>query len=346
MADEGILPDASEMEWFVWFMIAAIFMIILTMIHAYNVVLDFFTEERKSLAYRTKKPKLSKSYKFAQYLTLFVLSLYALSSFMYALEMGSYSWSLQDCINLNNAGGWFLLPGKGFMYLLFMYRLHICYQKSAYGYSKRLLLTIGWANVAFGFIFEGITTYLSQKYWLYFADTDGFPNPCFPIPGVDWKIQYFGTTMMVWDFSMNVLSLGLFIKPLYKAMKFRDVDGQKVESSMTKNMIRIAIKYTLLSSFASISTSVFWAWTTWWSATYYVVAFDVVVNSVCVMLMTAYYRDEWYYERLCWCILCCPCCKYRLKQLKIEREMTKGSTTYTATSPASKKSIETAQTDV
>mmetsp|Transcript_66787 Transcript_66787/g.106164 ORF Transcript_66787/g.106164 Transcript_66787/m.106164 type:complete len:114 (-) Transcript_66787:173-514(-) len=38
---------------------------------------------------------------------------------------------------------------------------------------------------------------------------------------------------------------------------------------------------------------------------YFLVAFDVVINSVCIMLMTAYYRDSIYYKRLCCCFLIC-----------------------------------------
>merc|ERR1712129_312336 len=39
----------------------------------------------------------------------------------------------------------------------------------------------------------------------------------------------------------------------------------------------------------------------------YMCAVDVVVNSVCVYMVTAYYPDRVYYERLCYlCLLCCP----------------------------------------
>merc|ERR1712228_758806 len=43
----------------------------------------------------------------------------------------------------------------------------------------------------------------------------------------------------------------------------------------------------------------------------YMCAVDVIVNSVCVYLVTAYYPDHVYYERFCYlCLLCCPI-KYR-----------------------------------
>merc|ERR1712228_77082 len=48
----------------------------------------------------------------------------------------------------------------------------------------------------------------------------------------------------------------------------------------------------------------------------YMCAVDVIVNSVCVYLVTAYYPDHLYYERLCYlCLLFCPV-KYRSNDKK------------------------------
>eukprot|EP01084_Bolivina_argentea_P164368 285753_1 len=171
-----ILPDSMEMTWLVWYTSAAFFMMVLFAFHSVKVYQDFFTDERKSLDHRSSKPKLTKEYKFAQYLTLFVLFNYMMCAILFSVEMFSYTWDLQACIDINNVGGWFMLLGKGCMYFLFMCRLHICYNKSAYGYSKRFIEVIGWGNVAFGLIFEGITTYMMAEYWQFFADVDEFPN--------------------------------------------------------------------------------------------------------------------------------------------------------------------------
>merc|ERR1712087_893499 len=47
----------------------------------------------------------------------------------------------------------------------------------------------------------------------------------------------------------------------------------------------------------------------------YMCAVDVVVNCVCLALMTGYYPDPEYYERLCFaCLLCCPV-RYRNKRM-------------------------------
>eukprot|EP01083_Nonionella_stella_P168630 569879_1 len=291
-------------------------MVILTLIHWYKVILDLCTSERRSVKHRSVAPKLTKNYKFVSYLTLVVLSFYTLSAIGFSLEMASYAWSLQVCMNLNNAGGWCLVLGKSFMYLLFMYRLHSCYENSIFVYSKRIIVTIGWFNVAFGIALESFTTYMTHKYWLFFADNDSFPNPCFPIVN-NWNVRYLISPVtrtflisvphkeflyiLIWDFIMNVLSLFLFIHPLYKTLKTMDVDGSSI---ITKSMLSIAVKYTLLASFACSSTSFLWICVSWILPTgYWIVAFDCVFNSICIMLMTPYYHDRIYYERVCCCCL-------------------------------------------
>ena len=71
----------------------------------------------------------------------------------------------------------------------------------------------------------------------------------------------------------------------------------------------------------------------------YMCGVDVVVNSVCVCLMTAYYRDDKYYERLCYLCLCCCPKKYqskdRMKQLVVENNREYKDTVTSLPSPAS-----------
>merc|ERR1719433_2275835 len=54
----------------------------------------------------------------------------------------------------------------------------------------------------------------------------------------------------------------------------------------------------------------------------YMCAVDVVVNCVCLVLMTGYYPDFIYYERLCClCLRCCPK-RYRKKKALMTRANT------------------------
>eukprot|EP01084_Bolivina_argentea_P085200 153981_1 len=112
---EDYIPDNIEWAWFWCYNVAAVCMLILCILHSYNVYHDLDTKERKCLNYRKSKPKLTKEYKFIQYLTLTILLFHLGDSFLFGLEMASHynHWTLQTCRNLNNVGGWFLLIGKG-----------------------------------------------------------------------------------------------------------------------------------------------------------------------------------------------------------------------------------------
>mmetsp|Transcript_48797 Transcript_48797/g.77992 ORF Transcript_48797/g.77992 Transcript_48797/m.77992 type:complete len:402 (+) Transcript_48797:38-1243(+) len=292
------VPDQTEWAWFWSYNSAAVAMLILCVIHSFNVYQDLFTAQRASVSHRKTKPPITKQYKTLQYLTLAVVYFHFGDSFFFGLEMASYSWSKQVCIALNGIGGWFLLPGKGIMYMLIMYRLIVCYQGSAFAYNKRVLIAIGWANVVFAVLIEIITTLFKMlALWKYGQDVDEFPNPCFPITGDSALTDFFPITLQIWDFLMNILSLTLFLYPMRKlrainSRSIETVDHRNSTSRRTiENMHKLAIKYTVLTFIAATSTGVFWLFVYVAPNEYFLVAHDVVINSWCVMMMTAYYPN-------------------------------------------------------
>eukprot|EP01084_Bolivina_argentea_P133470 235553_1 len=89
---------------------------------------------------------------------------------------------------------------------------------------------------------------------------------------------------------------------------------------MSDKMIYIAVKYTILAAVASLSTFIA-AFLVIGELLPYLQAFDVAMNSICIMFMTAYYPDDIYYSNFCKiCLLCCPS-KYR----KYESRASKGA---------------------
>ena len=72
-------------------------------------------------------------------------------------------------------------------------------------------------------------------------------------------------------------------------------------SSFMKRVIHLGLKYLIVSviaaitSFTSLICIMLYAETTF-------VAWDQVVNSICIMLMLPYYPDQKFYSKLC-----CPC---------------------------------------
>jgi len=315
---DDFIPDNVEWSWFWSYNIAAVMMFLLCIIHTRLVYQDLFTTGRASVSHRKKKPPLTKEYNALQYWTLATLYFHFGDSFLFGLEMASYSWSHQVCIELNQTGGLFLVLGKGCMYMLLMYRLILCYDGSAFGCNKTVLITIGWLSILYGLIVKAIAHYWSVLYRTYAQDVDEFPNPCFPIND-SFYVAFLPVMLQIWDGVMNILSLVLFLYPLRKLHVIGRVEaGLEAGGRSSKNAARwrkgmryLAIKFSVLTFVAFVTTIWFWSMIHFAPTAYWLVSFDVVINSVCVMLMSAYYPDSSYYERLCCCFLLC--CKSYIK---------------------------------
>jgi hypothetical protein len=155
-----------------------------------------------------------------------------------------------------------------------------------------------------------ILTAIALSYSSYSVDDDAFPNPC--LADMEGSVLIAPAVTLVWDMFMNILSLCLFIIPLRKTLKEMghtiNLNDDTKMSKMSGKMFYLAVKYTLLTSGAAATTIVSLLLLLLVPPVAYLMGFDVVFNSVCLMLMTAYYPDDKYYQRLCSCCLylCCP----------------------------------------
>ena len=75
------------------------------------------------------------------------------------------------------------------------------------------------------------------------------------------------------------------------------------QSIVNQRMVAVSVKVTILATVQFVSTLImttllFWNWD--------LASTDVLINTMCLLLMTPYYQDYKYYEKLCCCcILCC-----------------------------------------
>ena len=92
---------------------------------------------------------------------------------------------------------------------------------------------------------------------------------------------------------MNVGCLVAFVHPLRKVLA-----TVSDENPASLNLKHIAIKVTILTGVSSITTLVNLAL---FSATNigHLFAYDWVTNTACLMLMTPYYPDEVWYNKVC-----------------------------------------------
>jgi len=149
----------------------------------------------------------------------------------------------------------------------------------------------------------------------------------------EWNI----ILIMIWDFAMNILCVLAFVYPLHKVL--RSVRGSTTMSyEMTLKMKHVGIKVGILTFVSCITTII--GLILYTSMTFgHVFPYDWAVNSVCLMLMTPYYPDRKYYNRLCG--LCIKCCfaKYKNVALALKEQHMNGSQNKTAGTNESQTNI-------
>ena len=145
---------------------------------------------------------------------------------------------------------------------------------------------------------------------------------------------------LLYDISLNVITVILFVKPLRQLIKaqLRTNDTHKMDKQ-TRKMGYIGRKYLLLGIVTSISTvGNFVALRLLDELT--IVPFDILINATCVILFTPYYPDKQYFNRICCCCVkifeCFECCCRGIHHENFTKERS-----HTRTSRKSRKRIGT-----
>eukprot|EP01084_Bolivina_argentea_P259209 437288_1 len=286
-------------EEIVYYMVTVI-MIILTIFHGVKVFQDLNTRERKSVSIRRTKPTLTRSYKFINILTAISIASFAISSF--AGSLSSVSVSNIECDAFITTLITSVQIAKTLMYLVFLARLHVVYGESAYYYPMKCISCFGATLLIYG-IFVTILIIISVTSVLY---TFGKEYPHFCYSGGGDLFLVLGAFIVIQDIAVAIGFLCAFMIPLQKTLKA--VDASHGASKITRKIMYAGRKTTILTGTATCSTlllAIFAVIT----GIGFITATDPIVNSICMMLMTAYYNDIMYYSKLCCCcIKCCDCC--------------------------------------
>merc|ERR1712087_811761 len=127
-----------------------------------------------------------------------------------------------------------------------------------------------------------------------------------------------------------MLCLVLFIVPLSRAVRAvrsrrTSTDSGGVGSAASEQrMVFVGLKLLVVTS-VCVCTTVMTLALLSSGLLGYMCAVDVVVNCACVMLMTPYYPDKVYYQRLC--CACLHCCPEQYREKKLNKASTVRSTT-------------------
>ena len=273
----------------------------------------------------------SKKYILVGYLTYLSCLMYAVSCVVTFLHF-TITFNITICWVANVIALESLFLAKFFMWLLFIVRLDMIFGNSSHGYKKRTLSCIGiiatlmslfiivLSILVFGVGIEGGP---NQVY--YFHDYNKTKNGKLTFPascdeawkGFWWLVD--AGSYLIFDLIMNIVYCSLFVIPLRKINKSLDISNQ------SSKIIGIARKVTILTVTLCISSIIsFFAnpiglqsiWT-----------IDLVVNILCLILMTPYYNDIYWYNRLCkCCILCCDKEGYSVKTINTNQLHVQGST--------------------
>eukprot|EP01083_Nonionella_stella_P005847 16876_1 len=249
-----------------------------------------------------------------QFISYNILSLMAIFHFF---VIGSIDPSTK-CGLLAVTNGITYQTAKASMYIVFIGRIHNVYSPSAYGYNPMLMFVIVLILIiitAVIVVFE--ISFHEYNYVLYSFGT--YAMHC--------NVNYaFFVQMMVASFDLIMcFSTALaFIRPLIKIYKSRKTSTLDVSKMRTlQRLINIGQKYAILTCTAVLSTVLLLLWVGI-TDTLLLLSYDVVINCICIALMTPYYKDE-QYQRVCCCCNKCArmCCLMQMSSSNMQLVVSK-----------------------
>eukprot|EP01083_Nonionella_stella_P030350 83212_1 len=312
----------EEKEWYYWegvvhWSLCFIIVFILTLYQGVYTYQDLRTVQRKSISHRATKPPITKSYTsvlvtvFISLLSFTALSIVAVFHFFVTDFIDGSTKCTFICI----ASAATYQIGKGSMYIVFFGRIHTVYSKSTYGYKPIfvfiLILVVIIATATILLIQILFNTYEFRYKTFSFGD---YAMHC-SVNYANFMVMIVG----VFDFVMCFLSAVAFINPLIKVYRSRMQSHEDVHNvAKLQKLTDIGQKYMIITSTAVLSTVFVMIWIGVID-TVDVVPYDVVINCVCMALMTPYYKD-YHYQRLCCCCTRCVrlCC---LKHTEQQRQV-------------------------
>eukprot|EP01084_Bolivina_argentea_P298419 514232_1 len=294
-----------------WTLIVFVLLLILTIVHASKMHSDLFTTERSVLNYRRTKPKITAGYKTMAYLTFAAVCGYLLQMTIAAIQSNFTAGNCKRMFLIDMLKNIGYFTAKCCLYLVLVFRLHDVYSSSAYGYRKTTIICFAITIIIISICLFAFYEALIFNETVYFDDTDG-SWPWFCAILFDPKYGIIVSMLMVlFDFTACIAAMVAFIIPLNKVVKAcEETTSNTNNASANKRfakMMYIGYKYKVLVIAAAVTTL---SWIVLIiinrGAGTILAQIDVFINPLCLVLMTPYYPNDKYYERLC--IICIYCC--------------------------------------
>lgn len=279
-------------SWFWWSFaincfIGSAIIFILLICHSISLILDFFTKNRKSVQWRSEAPRIDRLYIWIAITSYLAILLFCANGIIITLS-GLRIWNeYGDKIAVIPPT--FYMTAKQFMYFTFTLRLYIVYKDSMYYYSPKALIPVVIISMITTAITIGSVHLLAEINIIYYKDIP-FAMHC----DVHYELITLGVVALG-ETIVQSCYLYMFLNPIRLIIKRMD------KGNGGTSLKFIGVKCLITSFVAMISTTLLMLSLNLIKSNYFV-PMDMVINCICIMMMTPYYDDNKYYKKIC-CLL-------------------------------------------
>ena len=227
---------------------------------------------------KSKRKRKKKAYHLTNILPIISYIFYALVGSLTILDIANmFSCYVGGMLPLTS-----YIMGKSFMYLLFIYRLHIIYAKSVFKYNQWILVAL-----FISIILYGVGNTIANAFTLEASSVD-INGTRFCGITITFPVLAVGA---VYDLSITAICCILFIRPLRTLTKMNKEANYKIT--------KLVYKYTILT-FVSVTTTFLIYIIIGITDLEAIGSIDIIINCLCMMMFNSYYHQM--YKILC----CCP----------------------------------------
>eukprot|EP01083_Nonionella_stella_P039108 106364_1 len=307
------MSEDSTNQW-VWLpsyfskIIGIIIATLIAIVHTKNVHSDLFTVERASTSHRKYIPTINIPYKIMAVCVL--ASIYCYISNMIMSTLSHHGFMSSSCGLVVIWATWHYNYAKMFMYLVFLLRLYVVYHDTAHRCNEKVLFVLCIFVVCLSTTINLLVTFDAKS--IATIRTDQIIADAVSC-SADLSV-YIAALIGLYDLGISIVTAVLFVIPLKKSFRTLHQSGVQINPVVANKLnvlIEVGRKNAILAGTAAFTTFILMAAVGIGYS--FFSAIDFVVNIVCMVLMTPYYPDSQFYEKICCGVIqctkvCCCCC--------------------------------------
>jgi hypothetical protein len=190
------------------------------------------------------------------------------------------------------------------LHVVLLLRLQQLYGESQFRYGRGCM-TCGFTIITICFLITVSLTRLTIHTLDLFDDGAPFPNWCYSHPSSIAGLVI-GMNVLLQDVFLSTAFVLAFFIPFRKTLKLLAASSRGTkDSSIYEKIIHTGRKTLILTAVTVFSTILSMVLLLVIPLFTWIFSVDIMINIWCLMLMTPYYPDRVYYNRVCCCCVCC-----------------------------------------